>query len=639
MAAPSGTTWGNIVSSKARIGIYTSISNTSSRSTVTIEVWFWSKYSVHDSSNTYYFNNESSSASTSKGAVSIYTNVSTGSGWSTSNQQKMASYSYAYNRGTTSVTKTCAAKFTGIDVAPGTMTVSRSYTIPALDSHTYSFNANGGSGAPGSMTKWVGINFTFPSTKPTRTGHSFSGWNNSGVNNGTIYQPSQSVAGLPDSNIEWKANWTAHTYTVKYDANGGSGAPSNQTKTYGVNLTLSSTKPTRTNYNFLGWGTSAASTTIAYDAGGSYTTNADITLYAIWELAYSKPVVTNLVADRCNASGVLAEDGQYAKVVFNWQIDEVNSGGLADVVIQWKRPTDTGWSSAIAVSGGAATSGTVSKVVGGNALDTEYDYDIQIVVTDAKGNATYSIVLPAMKYIIDFLAGGNGIRIGAPANRQGFRDKFNTVFSNGCANLNLESDELNDSLDPDVTLENVILTNVNTPNSGYMYIQTMFNEEKSKNSNRAQFALPYNSNGSMYHRYFYDGTWSEWRRHANSDESQNVLWTGAYYMVDTHTATLTQKVSEQRNGIVLVFSAYGNGGPIDIDFNVFFIPKEQVALHNGRSYDFLMSRAGFEDIACKYLFIYDDKIIGAGGNATSSTGASGIKYNNGYYVLRKVIGV
>ena len=428
-------------------------------------------------------------------------------------------------------------------------------------------------------------------------------------------------------------------YTVKYNANGGSGAPGNQTKTYGKTLTLSSTKPTRTNYTFKGWGTSASSTTVSYAAGASYTTNADITLYAIWELAYSKPVVTNLIADRCNASGELAEDGQYAKVVFNWQIDEVNSGGLADVVIQWKRSTDTGWSSATAVSGGEATSGTVSKVVGGNALDTEYDYDIQIVVTDAKGNATYSIVLPAMKYIIDFLAGGNGIRIGAPANRQGFRDQFNTVFSNGCANLNLESDELNDSLDPDATLENVILTNVNTPNSGYMYIQTMFNEEKSKNSNRAQFAIPYNSNGSMYHRYFYEGVWSEWRRHTNADESQNVLWTGAYYMVNTHTATLSQKVSEQRNGIVLVFSAYANDGPVDIDFNVFFIPKEQVALHNGKSYDFLMSRAGFEDIACKYLFIYDDKIIGAGGNATSGTGASGIKYNNGYYVLRKVIGV
>ena len=550
------------------------------------------------------------------------------SGYSTKN----VAYGSAFTLGSTAF-----AQYTASSTYRSSISGSTTISTAPKPKYTVKYNANGGSGAPSSQTKTYGTTLKLSSTKPKRTGYTFQGWGTSATDTSVNYAAGANYTS--NANITLYAIWKANTYTVKYNANGGSGAPGNQTKTYGKTLTLSSTKPTRTNYTFKGWGTSASSTTVSYAAGASYTTNADITLYAIWELAYSKPVVTNLIADRCNASGELAEDGQYAKVVFNWQIDEVNSGGLADVVIQWKRSTDTGWSSATAVSGGEATSGTVSKVVGGNALDTEYDYDIQIVVTDAKGNATYSIVLPAMKYIIDFLAGGNGIRIGAPANRQGFRDQFNTVFSNGCANLNLESDELNDSLDPDATLENVILTNVNTPNSGYMYIQTMFNEEKSKNSNRAQFAIPYNSNGSMYHRYFYEGVWSEWRRHTNADESQNVLWTGAYYMVNTHTATLSQKVSEQRNGIVLVFSAYANDGPVDIDFNVFFIPKEQVALHNGKSYDFLMSRAGFENIACKYLFIYDDKIIGAGGNATSGTGASGIKYNNGYYVLRKVIGV
>lgn len=49
-------------------------------------------------------------------------------------------------------------------------------------------------------------------------------------------------------------------YTIRYDANGGTGAPSSQTKTYGYTLTLSSTKPTRTGYNFLGWSTSKTAT-------------------------------------------------------------------------------------------------------------------------------------------------------------------------------------------------------------------------------------------------------------------------------------------------------------------------------------------------------------------------------------------
>ena len=73
------------------------------------------------------------------------------------------------------------------------------------------------------------------------------------------------------------------TYKVTYNANGGSGAPSAQTKTHGTTLTLSSTKPTRAGYTFVGWGTSATDTTSNYSAGGSYTANAAITLYAIWK--------------------------------------------------------------------------------------------------------------------------------------------------------------------------------------------------------------------------------------------------------------------------------------------------------------------------------------------------------------------
>lgn len=73
------------------------------------------------------------------------------------------------------------------------------------------------------------------------------------------------------------------TYTVSYNANGGTGAPSSQNKIYGTTLTLSATKPTRTGYTFQGWGASASDTSVDYAAGASYTANAAITLYAIWK--------------------------------------------------------------------------------------------------------------------------------------------------------------------------------------------------------------------------------------------------------------------------------------------------------------------------------------------------------------------
>ena len=72
-------------------------------------------------------------------------------------------------------------------------------------------------------------------------------------------------------------------YAIIYDANGGTGAPNKQTKAHGVDMTLSSAKPTRTGYTFLGWSTSKTATSATYKAGGSFTGNANITLYAVWE--------------------------------------------------------------------------------------------------------------------------------------------------------------------------------------------------------------------------------------------------------------------------------------------------------------------------------------------------------------------
>ena len=72
------------------------------------------------------------------------------------------------------------------------------------------------------------------------------------------------------------------TYTVTYNANGGTNAPADQEKKHGTTLTLSSTIPTRSGYTFQGWGTAANATSVAYKAGAGYTANANATLYAVW---------------------------------------------------------------------------------------------------------------------------------------------------------------------------------------------------------------------------------------------------------------------------------------------------------------------------------------------------------------------
>ena len=154
------------------------------------------------------------------------------------------------------------------------------YAVWKPITYTVTFNANGGSGAPASQTKTHGVTLTLSTTTPSRTGYTFQGWATSASATSAAYQPGGSFT--TNANTTLYAVWKPITYTITYNANGGSGAPSNQTKTHGVTLTLSSTLPTRSGYAFQGWATSSTATSAAYQAGGSFTTNANTTLYAVW---------------------------------------------------------------------------------------------------------------------------------------------------------------------------------------------------------------------------------------------------------------------------------------------------------------------------------------------------------------------
>jgi len=92
---------------------------------------------------------------------------------------------------------------------------------------------------------------------------------------------------------------TANTtgYTVTFNANNGTGAPNAQTKTHDVPLTLSSTIPARTGYTFSGWNTQANGSGTSYSAGGNYTANAALTLYAQW-IDIPTPTITTFVDNR-----------------------------------------------------------------------------------------------------------------------------------------------------------------------------------------------------------------------------------------------------------------------------------------------------------------------------------------------------
>lgn len=163
--------------------------------------------------------------------------------------------------------------------------------------YTATFYANGGTFSDGSTTWTKKIysgerNYFSQMGIPTLTksGCTADGWYMTNAS-GTVYRQYFDTGDATKFYAHWNCSSsggetgggetpTPTTYTVKYDANGGTGAPSNQTKKQGESLTISTAKPTKTGYTFTSWNTKKDGTGTKYDIGASYTVDAELTLYA-----------------------------------------------------------------------------------------------------------------------------------------------------------------------------------------------------------------------------------------------------------------------------------------------------------------------------------------------------------------------
>ena len=118
----------------------------------------------------------------------------------------------------------------------------------------------GGTGAHGRQTKTYGVTLTLTTIQTTRKNYLFLGWSKD--RNATLASYFAGGSYTDNADVTLYAVWRydPETYTIRYDANGGTGAPASQTKTYGVPLTLSEVKPMRAGYEFLGWATSRNAT-------------------------------------------------------------------------------------------------------------------------------------------------------------------------------------------------------------------------------------------------------------------------------------------------------------------------------------------------------------------------------------------
>ena len=149
---------------------------------------------------------------------------------------------------------------------------------------TVSYDANGGSGAPAAQKMYQGRDTALSSTAPTRNGYTFSGWNTKADGTGTAYAAGGTI--VVNANVTLYAQWKSDSYTLTYNANGGTGAPSAQTVTKGNSVVIPSTVPTRDGYTFKCWNVKAdGSSDFSCYPGDSVALSGNMTLYAIWETA------------------------------------------------------------------------------------------------------------------------------------------------------------------------------------------------------------------------------------------------------------------------------------------------------------------------------------------------------------------
>lgn len=124
---------------------------------------------------------------------------------------------------------------------------------------------------------------------------------------------------------------------------------------------------------------------------------------------------------------------------------------------------------------------------------------------------------------------------------------------------------------------------------------------------------------------------------------QHILWrdTGGSYMQGNQQAQLSERISEQNNGIVLLFQPYDNTNnvPYQKEYQLYFIPKIEIAtIGEGMGHTFMIWSDNFGLRATKYLFIHDDKIVGFENNNKTLT-IDGKTVDNKDAVLTAVFGV
>lgn len=230
--------------------------------------------------------------------------------------------------------------------------------------------------------------------------------------------------------------------------------------------------------------------------------------------AYDNPYITSAIATRIN--------GTSAKLKLIGGISSVNNTNTKSYYYKYKKKTESDYGSAIAISNDAYT---INKEVTVSGLENvQYDFLVGIqdtFNTTEKGE----INLPSTARWFSLSTDKKKLALFGKAVKEGLQvfgsifDKFGTEIRNGLALY-----ESQGSTDVNTTIEELVLSATNTPDTNFWYVRTMFSGGKSTSSNRTQLAYPYNTNNTSkaYYR-FYNGTWSDWKAFGGTTTDNGII--------------------------------------------------------------------------------------------------------------------
>lgn len=375
------------------------------------------------------------------------------------------------------------------------------------------------------------------------------------------FKPSISGITLAEANTDVPTSWGVYVKGVS-KLNGTvnrTGAYNSTIKNYKieVNGTIYNTQTFTTEaLNTSGTNTIKATITDSRGRTATYSTTFSV-------VDYEKPYITSFYVTR--------KTGTTATLRIIGGVYAVNNKNAYSYKYKYKKKSDTNYTE-VAISN---TGYTIDKTIELTGLE-DVVYDFVGIITDQFNTFEKAAPLGTTRKIFNVKPDGNGFALFKKSEKNALEvakpiyDMYDTLIGNGMSVY-----ASGGGIDPNTTIEELVLTSTNTPvTGGFYYVRTMFYSNKTAASNRTQIAYPYNRHTPIYSRYYINGTgWSEWEAtdiisFTHADTSGNIQFANGL-LIQWGRVSITPTAANTVTSVTVNFPiAYDEVPKVNVDPHV-----------------------------------------------------------------------